>query len=66
MEAFLEGLDVSNSNEILVEIIFEAIRCNDTIPENLKLLYGEAANGTDREVKARMKGRVANFKRGLQ
>ena len=58
VEAFLDGLDVSNSNDILVQIIFESIEFNDSIPDNLKLLYAEAANGTDKEVKARMKSRV--------
>ena len=55
----------SNSNEILVEKVFDVIKYDDSVPDNLKLLYGEAVHGTDKEVKKRMTGHMANFKRGL-
>ena len=66
VEAFLDSLSVSNSNEVSVEYIFNAIKYDPSIPDNLKLLYGEAVHGTDKEVRTRMKSRVANFKRTLK
>ena len=65
VEAFVESLSVSNSNEVSAQKVFEAIQFNDEIDDNLKLLYSEAIYGSDKEVKARIKNRMSNFKRGL-
>ena len=66
VEAFLDSLEVSNSNEIYIDIIFQAIRYRPEVDDNLKLLYGEAVYGTDKDVKTRIKNRISNFKRGLR
>ena len=66
VEAFLDSLDVSNSTDICIQYIFDKIKYNDDILDNLKLLYGEAVHGIDKDVKVRMKCRVENFKRGLK
>ena len=66
VEAFLDGLGVSASSDILLHKMYQAIRLEPEVSENLKLLYREALYGTQREVKARMRGRVANFKRALK
>ena len=64
VRAFLDSLDVSNSNEISAEKV-DAIKFDEDVDDNLKLLYSEAIYGSDKEVKARIKNRMANFKRGL-
>ena len=66
VDAFLESLSVSNSNEITIAKVFEAIRYDDKIDDNLKLLYGEAVFGSDKQVKLRIKNRISNFRRGLR
>ena len=66
VNAFLESLSVSNSNEITIAKVFEAIRYDDRIEDNLKLLYREAVFGTDKQVKLRIKNRMSNFRRGLR
>ena len=66
VNAFLNSLKIANSIEISTEVIYEAIRNDETINENLKMLYREALSGSDREVKNRIKNRVGNFKRALK
>ena len=66
VEAFLDSLSVSNSNEVTIAKVFDAIKYNDDVDDNLKLLYGEAVFGTDKQVKLRIKNRIANFRRGLR
>ena len=66
VEAFLDSLSVSNSTELSIAWIFDAIKYEDHVDDNLKLLYGEAVMGTDKDVKARIKSRVSNFKRALK
>ena len=66
VEAFLDSLSVSNSTELSIAGIFDAIKYEDHVDDNLKLLYGEAVMGTDKDVKARIKSRVSNFKRALK
>ena len=66
VEAFLESLSVSNSNEITISKVFEAIRYDDDVDDNLKLLYGEAVFGIDKQVKLCIKNRIANFRRALR
>ena len=65
VEAFIDSLSVSNSNELSAQKVFEAIQFNDEVDNNLKLLYSEAIYGTDKEVKARIKNRMSNFKQGF-
>ena len=65
VDAFLDSLSVSNSNDITIAKVFEAIRYDDHVDDNLKLLYAEAVFGTDKQVKLRIKNRISNFRRGL-
>ena len=66
VEAFLDSLSVSNSTELSIAGIFDAIKYEDHVDDNLKLLYGEAVMVTDTDVKARIKSHVSNFKRALK
>ena len=65
VEAFLESLEVSNSNEIIIGKVFDAICYNDDVDNNLKLLYSEAVYGSDKQVKLRIKSRMSNFRWAL-
>ena len=66
VEAFLDSVEVSSSNEISMIIVHEAIKDNLEISENLRLLYEEAVNGQDKNVRLRIKNRMANFRRALR
>ena len=66
VNAFLESLEVSSSSEISLEKIYFAIKDDPQINSNLVLLYREAVLGTNKDVKARMKSRMSNFKRTLK
>ena len=66
VEAFLDSLEVSNSNEVSMACVFDAIRDQPEVSDNLKLLYHEAVNGTDKNVKLCIKNRMANFRRALR
>ena len=66
VDAFLNSCDVSSSTEIAQEMIYEAIKCDQHVSENLKLLYKEACYGTNKDVKLRIKNRITNFRRALR
>ena len=66
VQAFLDSLDIATSSEISMEKIFEAIREDPKVNENLKYLYMEAIFGSNKDVRARIKNRVANFRRRLR
>ena len=65
VEAYLDSLSISSSSEISIERIHEAIKDDCNVDENLKLLYKEAAMGSNKDVKLRMKNRMSNFRRNL-
>ena len=66
VNAFLDSLDIANSIEISIQHIYEAIKGDCKVNENLKALYCEAINGTNKEVKNRIRNRVSNFKWALK
>ena len=66
VDAFLNSLDISNSVEISAQFIYNVIRYDPLVNEDLKILYKEALFGENKEVKSRIKNRVSNFKRGLK
>ena len=66
VEAFLESLDIATSSKISMEKIYEAIREDPKVDENLKNLYMEAIFGSNKDVRARIKNRIANFRRRLR
>ena len=48
VQAFIDSLEVSNSNEICVEKVFEVIQFDEAVDDSLKLLYLEALYGSDK------------------
>ena len=64
--AFIESLQIANSNEIAAECIYEAIKNKEDIPENLILLYREAVYGSNGQVKRRIRNRMGNIRRNLK
>ena len=66
VEAFLASLDIATSSEISMEKIYEAIREDSKVDENLKCLYMEAIFGSNKDVRNRIKNRIANFRRRLR
>ena len=66
VEAFLESLDIANSVEVSAQFIYDKIKLDSNVSADLKALYQEALEGSNKEVKARIRNRVSNFKRGLK
>ena len=66
VEAFLDTAHISKSADVSIENVYEAIRNDDEVSANLKLLYHESIYGTNKEVKARIRNRIANFRRTLK
>ena len=66
INAFLDSCEISNSNDIAMDIIYEAIRNEPKIDADLKVLYHEAIYGTDKAVKLRIRNRITNFRRTLR
>ena len=66
VNAFLNSLDVASSTEISIGLIYQAIRNDNNVDANLKLLYREAIFGNDPNVKKRITNRVNHFHRTLR
>ena len=66
VEAFLENANVSKSTDISIQNIYQAIRNDDKVNSNLKLLYHETIYGKNKDVKSRIRNRIANFQRTLR
>ena len=66
IDAYLESLEIATSTEISAAKIHYAICDDKNVNENLRLLYKEAVFGTNKEMKARIKSRIANFKQSLK
>ena len=65
VQAYLDSLDISTSTKISIEKIYHAIRNDEKVNSNLKLLYREACFGSNKDVKTRIKNRISNFRRSL-
>ena len=61
--AFIESLQICNSSEIAAEKIYETIKFDEDVPENLILMYKEAVYSENEKVKSRIKNRIANIRR---
>ena len=61
--AFIESLSICNSTEVAAERIYETIKDDADIPENLKLMYREFVFGDNDRVKGRIKNRITNIRR---
>ena len=65
VSAFLDSLEISSSTDISMQKIYYAVKDDPNVSADVKLLYKEAIFGNERLVKARIKNRVGNFRRGL-
>ena len=61
--AFAESLKLCNSVEVSAEKIYDAIKDEPDVPNNLKALYHKAVFGTDKDIKSCIKGRIGNIRR---
>ena len=66
VETFLDTVHISNSNDLSMIKIYEVIVHDANVDEVLKMMYHEAIHGTNRDVKARIRNRIANFRRSLK
>ena len=65
VNAFIESVDISSSTEVSIDHIYDAIKSDPNVCDNLKLLYHEAVYGSNKEVKKWIKSHVSNFLRAL-
>ena len=66
VDAYLESVEIATSTDISMQKIFFAIRDDPSVHENLKAMYREALFGKNKEVKSRIKNRIANFRRNYR
>ena len=64
--AFVDSLQICNSTEVAALKIYETIRGESDIPENLKIIYHEAVHGSNDRVKLRIRNRIANIRRNYR
>ena len=64
--AFLDTLHISKSTDVSIEKIYNVIKDDSNIPDDLKMLYKECIHGSDKNVKLRIHNHVGNFKHGLR
>ena len=66
VNAYLDSLEIATSNDVSIDKIYQAIHYDEDVNENLRLLYHECIYGTDKNVKSRIRNRVANFRCALR
>ena len=63
-EAYIEISKITIDNEIAMDYLFDnAVRDNAEVCSNLRRMYDEAINGTNKEVRRRVLNRMSHFKR---
>ena len=66
VNAFLDSLEISSSVDITIQKIYEAIRDDEHVCDNLKSLYHEAIHGCKKAVKNHIRNRIGNFRHRLK
>ena len=66
VETFLDTIHISRSNDVSMIKIYEVILHDPNIDEVLKMMYEETIYGKNKDVKLRMRNRVANFRCSLK
>ena len=66
LNAFLVTANVCKGTDVSIQNIYEAIRNDDKVDANLKILYHEFIYGTNKDVKLRIHNRVAHFHHTLR
>ena len=64
--AYLSCLEIASSMEVYIEKIYEAVRHQDHVPENLKLMYHEASINGNKEVVRRIQNRISHIRRNCK
>ena len=63
-DAYIEISKITIDNEVAMDYVFDnAIRGNRDVVENLRNMYNEAINGSNKEVRKRILNRMSHFKR---
>ena len=63
-DAYIEISKISIDNEIAMDYLYDnAVRDNDEVSSNLRKMYDEAINGTNKEVRRRVLSHMSHFKR---
>ena len=65
-DAYIDSLEVAHSTEVYIERIFEAIKNDASVHDNLKLMYREALDGGNKDVVKRIKNRISNIHRNCR
>ena len=65
VNVFLDSVEVSSSPEISSEIVYDKIKADPYVCDNLKLLYHESIFGQNKKVKKRIYNRICHFLRSL-
>ena len=63
---YLDTVHISRSTDVSIDKIYSVIVHDPNVSENLKLMYHETLYGTNKEVKQRIRNRIANFRRSLK
>ena len=66
VNAFLDTAHVSKSTDVSILNIYHAIRNDMQVDNDLKMLYHESIYGSNKDIKTRIRNRVANFRRTLR
>ena len=66
VQTFLDNAHISNSTDVSMIKIYDVIVHDPNVSEVLKMLYHEAIYGCNKDVKLRIRNRVANFRRCLK
>ena len=63
-EAYIEISKITIDNEVALEYLYDnAVQDNLDVSINLRKLYDEAINGSNKDVRRRMLSRMSHFKR---
>ena len=66
VQAFLDNAHISRSTDAAIQKIYDAIKNDPQVNNDLKMLYHETLYGSHKDVKSRIRNRVANFRRTLR
>ena len=66
VDAFLDSIEIATSTKVAASKIYEAICDAPEVNATLKSIYEEALFGKNKDVKARIKNRIGNFRRNLK
>ena len=66
VQAFLDTCDISRSTDVSIVNIYKKIQNDSQVNSDLKILYHECIHGTNKDVKLRIRNRIANFRWSLR